>query len=422
MKRTLENTFGSTRSLFQPVSQKTRVDASSYPTTVPPGLGSSQPVMRSIASRVPVQIVWQNVADSSSELVPSPQAEPPSSAKNFIEAKAVELRRAILTGNHAVIYAILGGPEASEIALATDVDGQNALFYAIGNNDLLAMDYLLTLPVSGKLVLQKSNQGKVPLSVAAQMGSVVSVQQLLQLDSVKEQISMSLSPTNDLSRGNPLIYAIDKGHEAVVKILLASPDAAPLAQGKTTGGFNSLALAAYRGHEAVVSVLLSSPFAAELAHGSDARSVNALMAATYKDREAIVKILLKSPFAEELLQGRNEEGFNVLMIAAQNGSEAVIRVLLTSGYGETLVKAKNCDGVNALLLSVCKGHAATTNALLEFGFVEQQLDVTYQGFNTLAIALGRRHHSVADVLRRYGAAAARGIATVQPVPSFTPRQ
>jgi ankyrin repeat protein len=369
--------------------------------------------MRSIASRVPVQFDWQNFSNSSSELASPTQASPPSSAKNFIEAKAVELRSAILTGNHDVTYAILGGPDASQIALATDAYGQNALFYAIGNNDLLAMDYLLTLPVSGKLVLQRSDQGKLPLSVAAQRGSIVAVRQLLEMNSAQEQISVALSSTKELDRGNPLMHAAGNGHAAVVKILLDSPFAGPLVQGKTSGGLSSLMLAAYRGHEEVVKVLLASTYAEELTQSSDTQSVNALLAATYKGRAAIVELLLETPFAAGLLQGRNKEGFNVLMVAAQDGHEEVVKILLASDYAKTLVKETNLQGCNALLFSTIKNHVSVTRALLEFGLIEQQLAVTYQGLSVVDIALKKGYQDVAAVLLQYGAVSTRNKASGQ---------
>jgi hypothetical protein len=130
MKRTLENAIGSARSIFQPVPQKLRVDAPSYPSTQPPGFGVGQPVMKSIAPRVPVYIIQQNFSNSSLAVSTSPQEAVSSFDQERIAAKADELRSAIQTGNTEAISAILSAEEASEIVLARDDKGKNFLFYA----------------------------------------------------------------------------------------------------------------------------------------------------------------------------------------------------------------------------------------------------------------------------------------------------
>ena len=410
MKRSLESTFGSGRSLFQPVPQKPRVDMPVSPTPTPSSLGSGQPVMKSVAPRVPVQIVWQSQTDHNSAILPSSQ-ERISSQQTFVTARGTELRNAILTDNREVARDILAGYGASRIAMATDVDGQNALFYAIKKQDLLVMNDLLALSDSNKLAMQVSARGITPLCLAAQLGWVAAVQLLLKMDSAREQILITLSPTKVQEKGNALMLAASNGHERVVSVLLDSVHVAPLLEGKTMSGFDPLMLAAHRGHEAVVKILLTSTYAEELTQSSNAEGMNALVVAVYKDHAAIVQMLLDSPFATTLLQAKGKEGFNVLMIAAQNGHEAITRMLLASNYAEVLMKETNDEGANALLLSVFKNNPAVTSVLLGFGFVEQQLAVTYKGLSAIDIALHNRYHKVAEVLRRHGAFATRGNAS-----------
>jgi ankyrin repeat protein len=410
MKRSLESNFGSGRSRFQPVPQKPRVDMPVSLTPTPSSLGSGQPVMKSVAPRVPVQIVWQSQINDNSAILPSPQ-EHISSQQTFVTARGAELRNAILTDNREVTRDILAGYGASRIAMATDVDGQNALFYAIKKQDLRVMNDLLALSDSSKLAMQVSAHGITPLCLAAQLGWVVAVQLLLKMDSAREQILITLSPTKVQEKGNALMHAASNGHERVVSVLLDSVHVAPLLEGKTMSGFDPLMLAAHRGHEAVVKILLASTYAEDLMQSSNAEGVNALAVAVYKGRAAIVQMLLDSPFATTLLQAKGKEGFNVLMIAAQNGHEAITRMLLASNYAEVLMKETNDEGANALLLSVFKNHPAVTSVLLEFGFVEQQLAVTYKGLSAIDIALHNRHHKVAEVLRRHGAFATRGNAS-----------
>ncbi|MCE2858693.1 MAG: ankyrin repeat domain-containing protein [Oxalobacteraceae bacterium] len=392
MKRTQENAIGSARSIFQPVQQKPRVDTLSYPSTLPPGLGVGQPVMKSIAPRVPVHIIWQNFSNSSSVVASASQETCPSFSQDAIVTKAHELHSAIANGNSAVISGILRRQDASEIAMVTDDQGKNALFHAIANNDLLTMDDLFSLTSRGKLVMQQSKAGMFPLSFAAGKGAVLAVIRILEINGAN-------------------------GHEAVIPILLASPYGAALAQGRTREGVNALTVAAWRGRAGVVRILLESEHARELAQSSHDQPVNAMEVAAAKGHVPVVNILLQSPFAAALLQAKNKLGFNVLMLAAQNGHESAVRVFLASDYAETLVKQKNNEGLNALMIAAFRNHPIVTRSLLEFGFVEEQLAGIYSGRSTIDNVIKLGFLTVAEVLMRYGAVSTRSKAVGQ---SMTP--
>jgi ankyrin repeat protein len=417
MKRTLENAIGSARSIFQPVPQKPRVDAPSapsYPSTRSPGLGVGQPVMKSIAPRVPVYIIQQNFSNSSSPVSTPPQKAISSFDQERIAAKANELRSAIQTSNSDVILDILSDQDASEIAVATDDQGKNALFYAIQKNDILTMDYLCSLTSSSKLVMQQSKSGMFPLCLAAGMGAVVAVIRILGINVENKHIYPDGIPFN------PLVNAAAKGHEAVIKILLESPYGAALAQGETKEGFNALAMAACHGHAGVVRTLLASAHAPELTQSSPDKQINAMLAAAGKGHESVVNILLASPYAAAMLQGKN--GSNALMVAAQRGHEGVVRVLLTSDYGQALVKQRNKDGLNALMFAAFKNQAAVTCTLLEFGFVEEQLAGIYCERSTIDNVIKKGFLTVAEVLLRYGAVATQSKAGDQSITPTDPGQ
>ncbi len=414
MKRTLENAISSGPSAFQPVPQKPRVDISLYPSTLPPGLGVGQPVMKSIAPRVPVHIIWSNFSTSSSALSTPPQEEISSFDQEHIAAKADELRSAIQMGNSKVISDILSAQDANEIALATDDQGKNALFYAIEKNDILATDYLLSLTCSSKLVMQESKVGMFPLSLAAGMGSVLALIRILDINVANKHVYPEKIPFN------PLVNAAGKGREAAVKILLKSTYGAALAQGKIKEGFNALAIAAWQGHAGVVSTLLASAYASELTQRSGENQMSAMVAAAYKGHEEVLKILLTSPYAAALLQSK--DGFNVLMIASQNGYAGIVKLLLASKYAEALVKQKNNDGLNALMISAFKNHSEVTRALLEFGFVKEQLAGIYDGRSTLDNVIKLGFLEVAKVLIQYGAVAMQSKAGGQSTTSTDPGQ
>lgn len=366
-----------------------------------------QPVMKSIVRRAPVHMIFQNFSNSSSAALSPPPEARSSVDQDHIAAKALELRRAIMASNHEVMYTILNEKIADQSAIATDAEGKNALFYAIVKDDVLAMDCLLSLSTCADLVLQKSDKGMMPLSVAAQAGSVIAVELLLKLASAKQQIALSLMPTKALDRANPLLHAAGNGHEAVVKLLMASDHAEQLVRGKTAGEWNALMLAAYRGHENVVNVLLASTHAAELIHSSSTQSANALMLAAYKGCTSVVNVLLQSPFAAPLLQARSKDGFNALMIAAQNNHDDTVRCLLASDCAEALVKQKNNEGLNALMLSAFRNHSIVTRTLLDFGFVKEQLAGIYSERSIIDNVIKLGFSEVAEVLIEYGAVATR---------------
>ena len=414
MKRTLETAFGSARSIFQPVPQKSQVDAPSYPSTQPPGLGVGQPVMKSIAPRFPVYIIQQNFSNSSLAVSTPSQEAIASFDQERIAAKANELRSAIRTGNSHVILDILCGQDASEIALATDDQGKNALFYAIQKNDILTMDHLCSLTSSSKLVMQQSKAGMFPLCLATGMGAVVAVIRILEINVENNHVYP------DRMLFNPLVNAAAKGHEAVIKILLESPYGAALAQGETEEGFNALAMAAWYGHAGVVSILLASAHSPELTQSSPDKQINAMLAAANKGHESVVSILLASPYVAALLQGK--DGINALMVAAQRGHEDVVKILLASDYGQALVKQRNKDGFNALMLAAFKNQAAVTRTLLEFGFAEEQLAGIYCERSTIDNVIKKGFLTVAEVLIRHGAVATRSKVGGQSTTSTDPGQ
>lgn len=414
MKRSLENAFGSARSIFQPVQQKDRVAIPSYASTLPPGHGVGQPVMRSVAPRVPVHIIWQNFSNDSS-VVASPSDEaPPSFSQGFIATKADELRSAIINGNSKVISVILSGQDASEIAVATDDQGENALFYAIKKNDLLTMDQLCSLTSSSTLVMQQSSFGMFPLCLAAGMGAVVTVIRILEINVANQHVYPDKMPFN------PLVNAAANGREKVTKILLASPYGGALVQGETKDGFNALAMAACHGHAGLVRTLLASAHAPELTQSSPDKQVNAMFAAAGKGHESVVNILLASPYAAAMLQGKN--GINALMVAAQRGHENVVRILLASDHGQALVKQRNKDGRNALMFAAFENKAAVTRSLLEFGFEEEQLAGIYRERSTIDNVIKRGFLTVAEVLIRHGAVATQSKVGGQSITSTDPSQ
>ena len=133
-----------------------------------------------------------------------------------------------------------------------------------------------------------------------------------------------------------MLAAANKGHESVVNILLASPYADALFQGKN--GFNALMVAAQRGHEDVVRVLLTSDYGQALVKQRNKDGLNALMLAAFKNKAAAASALLEFGFVEEQLTGIYC-GRSTIDNAIKLGFLTVAEVLIRHGAVTTQSKA-----------------------------------------------------------------------------------
>jgi ankyrin repeat protein len=133
-----------------------------------------------------------------------------------------------------------------------------------------------------------------------------------------------------------MLAAAGKGHESVVNILLASPYAAAMLQGKN--GSNALMVAAQRGHEGVVRVLLASDFGQALVKQRNKDGLNALMFAAFKNQAAVTCTLLEFGFVEEQLAGIYCERSTIDNVI-KKGFLTVAEVLLRYGAVATQSKA-----------------------------------------------------------------------------------
>lgn len=395
MKHTFDPTFGSRPSAFQPVQRRARSDNDIPSVTLPPGVPSGSPMMRSIKRQPLVDIVWPKSVHNSLAVMPSLPDSPlglgrqetgQDSVQSFLASQANELRKAIVAKNHEVLQKTLSSPSASEIAMMTDEQGKNALFHAIEKNDLLTMVRLLSLSANSELAMQKSRNQLLPLSIASSRGSVVMVQLLLGLGSAKEQISACPPTKQNPLGGNPIFHAAHNGHASVVRLLLESVFAESVVQGKTYSGADALMHAATRGHEDVVRTLLASPF------------------------------------ADAMLRVKNYQGVTALMIAAYYGHDSVVRTLLTMPHAVAMVHYRDDNQSSALLLAAARGQETVVNTLLEFGFVSEQLVGKTSFLNALSAARGRGHHGVVNLLCRHDAVTAMINGGNSPAAPTAPRQ
>ena len=202
-------------------------------------------------------------------------------------------------------------------------------------------EVLVTLiEMEGCDINQRDCMGRTPLMWAAQRGNEAIVRLLL------TQYDVNPDKPNNSGR-TPLWCASDQGHGGVVKLLLARNDVNPSESDKC--GETPLWRASFRGHEGVVRLLLTKNDVDPDKPDNSGRTP--LLCASGDGNEGVVKLLLTRSDVDPDKPDNN--GRTPLWQASLNGNEFVARLLLgrddvnpdkPDNYGRTLLWWASASG------------------------------------------------------------------------------
>lgn len=157
-------------------------------------------------------------------------------------------------------------------------------------------------------------------------------------------------------------------------------------------GRTPLSYAAEKGHKAVVELLLST--GAVAADVKDQNSRTPLLWAVMHGNEAVVQLLLETHNVD--LDARDHNGRPSLWWAAKQGHESIVKLLL--GTGQVNIDVKVQFGRTTLSWAVANRHEAVVELLLQTGQVDVNAEDIIFRQSPLSLVLEKGHVSIAKLL------------------------
>ncbi|CAI6099874.1 unnamed protein product [Clonostachys chloroleuca] len=188
----------------------------------------------------------------------------------------------------------------------------------------------------------------------------------------------------------PLSSATERGHTAIVKLLLENGAAVDV---KGSYGDTPLSRAIYNGQIDIIQLLLEKGAAVDV---KGSYRDTPLSRATYNRQIDIIQLLLEKGAA---VDGKDKYGWTPLRIAASHGHTDTVRLLLEKGAA---VDGKGSYGDTPLSSSAFHGHTDTVQLLLEKGAAVDGKDK--DGWTPLRIAASHGHTDTVRLLLEKGAA------------------
>jgi ankyrin repeat protein len=281
-----------------------------------------------------------------------------------------------------------------------------ALHFAARTGSPELVDLLFRQP--GIKINVQDDEGCTPLHIAAQAGRLNVVERFLEQD--PRRIDLTSQNSNSFT---PLDLAIDKGHAAVVRVLLQFTSESDLTRKNSCSGNTTLHIATKSGCVEVTNMLLEHanklhfneenidgniPFHLDSEEGNVDKvkvvvdHVESYLKEQNKDRNTplhlaaeeghveVVQLLLERCSTLDL-EVKNAHGNTLLHQATMNGHDKVVQVLLDHAATEFDLNDKNTNGNTPLHLAAKEGHVQVVNVLLGCG-LEVQLDAGNKDFNT----------------------------------------
>ncbi|KAL8364889.1 hypothetical protein RB595_003936 [Gaeumannomyces hyphopodioides] len=250
-----------------------------------------------------------------------------------------------------------------------------------------------------KVILQRADQigtdigidskdevGRTPLSWAAGNGHEAVVKLLLATGKV------DIESNNNWDGQTPLSWAARNGHEAVVKLLLATDEVD--IESEDWCGQTPLSWAAQNGHEAVVKLLLATD-KVDIESKDSWYGQTPLSWAARNGNEAVVQLLLATGKVD-IESNNSGDGQMPLSWAAANGHEAVVQLLLATGKVD--IEPKDKKGQTPLSWAARNGHEAVVKLLLATGKVDVK-SKDKKGQTPLSWAARNGHRAVAKLFK-----------------------
>lgn len=215
--------------------------------------------------------------------------------------------------------------------------------------------------------LEKAPSQVTGLHLAAYFGISVSM--------VKKILTKSHIDAQDSHRRTPLLYASERGHEAIVDLLLENN--AQVDTKDTQYGRTPLSWAAKNGHEAIVHLLLEKNAQVDTKDAEYGRTP--LSWAARNGYKAIVRLLLKKNAQVDV--NDIEYDRTPLLWAAKNGHEGVVRLLLEKN---AQVDAEDTEyGQTSLSWAAKNGYEAIVRLLLQ---KMAQVDAQDTGYGRMPVS------------------------------------
>ncbi|KAL1862025.1 hypothetical protein Plec18170_000849 [Paecilomyces lecythidis] len=195
--------------------------------------------------------------------------------------------------------------------------------------------------------------------------SALAISSYFGLDAVVEQLLMDdrfcKTCTSDFDKSS-LLWAAERGHEAVVKLLLQTGKA-DLNLKDPEFGKTPLSYAAENGHKAIAELLLGTGKVDPDLDSND--GWRPLSYAAKNGHGDIVKMLLKTGQVDPESVTKDGMCLTPLAIAAARGQDTVVKILLQTAKVDP--NPKNAEGVTPLLYAAFDGHQEVVRTLLGTG-------------------------------------------------------